>query len=238
MLRIAITGASAEIGQAIASRLALPGDHVLLHAFNSASACEQLSLPPTTTRELVVADFRHPEALRGWCAAIRDVDVLINAAAVTRTQLLPALDDDDIAAMLDVNVKALIATCRSVLPGMMARRRGVIVNISSVAAQRANRGQSVYAGTKGFVEAFTRGLAAEYGARGIRANCVAPGAIEAGSLRPLLEQASDTVRQSTAARRLGTTDDVAAAVAFLCSPDASFINGNVLSVDGGFMQGV
>ena len=137
-----------------------------------------------------------------------DVDILVNAAAFTRTDLLPNLNDNDIVRMINVNIKALIAVCRAVLPAMMVKRKGVIVNISSVAALRGNRGQSVYAGTKGFMESYTKSLAAEYGGRGIRINSIAPGAIDAGSLKELLSYAEDVVKKSIASNRLGTPEDV------------------------------
>jgi 3-oxoacyl-[acyl-carrier protein] reductase len=140
--------------------------------------------------------------------------------------------------MLAVNIRALIEVTRAVLLGMMMRKRGVIVNISSIAALRGNRGQSVYAGTKGFMESFTRSLAAEYGRKGIRINAVAPGPIDAGSLKDLLGYAPGEVKEAIAAGRLGTPKDVAAATAFLCSDDAAFINGRIIPVDGGFMRGI
>ncbi len=236
--RIVITGASSLIGQAIAKKLIKKGDHVLLHGFRNSAACATLTETPEGGCENTIADFTKPEELGVFCKALGEVDILVNAAACTRADLLPNLSDDDVGRMLDVNIRALVSICRAVLPAMMVKRRGVIVNISSVAAHRGNRGQSVYAGTKGFVESFTRSLAAEYGGRGIRVNSVAPGAIDAGSMKELLSYAEDAVRKNTTASRLGTPDDVAAAVAFLCGPDAAFINGACISVNGGFMTGV
>ena len=236
--RIVITGASSLIGQAIARRLIAKEDGVVLQCFRNSEACGSLAEAAGGSCEIAAADFSKPEELDRFCAMLGEVDILVNAAACTRTELLPNLNDDDISRMISVNIRALVSICRSVVPSMMVRRKGVIVNISSVAASRGNRGQTVYAGTKGFVEAFTRSLAAEYGGRGIRANCVAPGAIDAGSLKELLSYAGDTVKKSTAAQRLGTPEDVAAAVAYLCGPEASFVNGACINVDGGFMAGV
>jgi len=235
---LVITGASSLIGQAIAKRLLSKGDHALLHCFNNPGACSSLAESTVYSSEIVAADFTKHEELNGFCKGLQDVDILVNAAACTRTDLLPNLSDDDISRMIHVNIKALVAVCRAVVPAMMAKRRGVIVNISSVAALRGNRGQTVYAGTKGFMESFTRSLAAEYGGRGIRVNSVAPGAIDAGSLKDLLSYAEETVKKSTVANHLGTPDDVAAAVAFLCTPDAGFINGACIAVHGGFMTGI
>jgi len=236
--RIVITGASSLIGQAIAKRLIAKGDNVLLHCFNNSSACSYLAEGDDYRSEIITADFSKDEDIISFCKTLGEVDILVNAAACTKTDLLPNLNDIDIERMLNVNIKALTAVCRAVLPAMMVKRRGIIVNISSIAALRGNRGQSVYAGTKGFMEAFTRSLAAEYGGRGIRINSIAPGAIDAGSLKELLSYAEDAVKKSVATNRLGTPEDVAAAAAFLCSPEASFINGACIAVSGGFMTGI
>lgn len=235
--KIVITGASSAIGQAIARKLAQPGDTLVLHGVKNTAACPDLSEMGVRC-EVRTADFRDSAQLQTFCESLGEVDVLVNGAACTYAELLPNLEDWQVDAMLEVNVRALIQVCRAVLPAMMARRRGAIVNLSSVAAGRGNRGQSVYAGTKGFVESFTRSLAAEYGKRGVRVNAVAPGAIEAGNLMPLLDYAGDAVKQATVAGRLGSPEDVAVAVAFLCSEGAGFINGKCLAVDGGFCQGV
>lgn len=234
--KIAITGASSEIGLAIAKKLAATGDEVLLHYCRRPGSCEELAR--TLGGRAVKADFTNPAELASFCALLDETDVLVNAAAVTRTGLLPDMTSEDISAMLSVNIQALTQTCAAVLPAMCVKRAGVIVNISSVSAGRANRGQSVYAGTKGYMESFTRALAAEYSPRGVRANCVAPGAIEAGSLKDLLASAGKEVKEAVALGRLGTPEDVAGTVAFLCGPGGAFITGQTLRVDGGFRQGV
>ena len=140
--------------------------------------------------------------------------------------------------MINVNIYSPVKICSAVIPDMLIGRKGFIVNISSIAAQRGNRGQTVYAGTKGFVESFTRSLAAEYGPKGINVNAVAPGPIESKSLDELLAYAKDEVKNSIVSKRIGKPDDVAALVAFLCSDEASYINGKIYNVDGGFMKGI
>jgi 3-oxoacyl-[acyl-carrier protein] reductase len=238
MRKILITGASSQIGAAIAGKVVVEGDHVILQYFRNRALCLPLKERFGENCNLVSVDFSDKAALDVFCKNLGEVDTVINAAATTVTGLLPTLRNADIQRMLEVNIIATIMICRAVIPAMVNRRAGCIVNISSVAATRANRGQSVYAGTKGFIESFTRALTAEYGSRGIRINCVAPGPIEAGSLRDLLSLAPEEVKQSIAGNRLGTPGDVATAVAFLCDPGASFINGQTLHVDGGFMKGV
>jgi 3-oxoacyl-[acyl-carrier protein] reductase len=235
---LVITGASSAIGAAICRRLARPGDTLLLHCFRNEESCRQLAGELDVPCRVVKADFNDPAALEALCRGVADADLLVNAAAITGTGLLAHLADDDLHSMVTANIVAPVQLCRAVVPGMLAKRKGCIVNISSVAASRGNPGQAVYAGTKGFMEAFTRSLAAEYGPKGIRANCVAPGAIGTGSLKELLALAPDEVRQSSALRRLGSADDVAAAVAFLCGDEAGFISGRTIAVDGGFSRGV
>ncbi len=232
--KVVITGASSEIGQAICQRIIKEGDEAVLQCFRRKENLERFG----KSCKIVPVDFNNARELDDFCNAISDVDILVNAAAVTLTDLLVNLNENDLIRMMNVNIIAAVKLCKAIIPGMVAKRRGCIVNISSVAAQRGNQGQTVYAGTKGFIESFTRAMAAEYGAKGVRVNCVAPGPIEAGSLKELLSYARDEVEKSTVSKRLGTPEDIAAAVAFLCSEEACFINGKCVSVDGGFCRGV
>ena len=238
MRRILITGASSEIGAAITRAVVGADDEVILQFFRHRSTCDELQEQLGRRCSLASVDFTDGPAVAEFCKSLGELDVAINAAGVTVAGLLPALSDAEIDSMIGVNIVSAVRICRSVLPAMVNRRQGCIINISSVTATRAGRGQSVYAGTKGFIESFTRALAAEYGPRGIRANCVAPRPIDAGSLRPLLSLAPDEVKGSVSIARLGSPSDVAAAVAFLCSAGASYINGQTIHVDGGFQKGV
>jgi 3-oxoacyl-[acyl-carrier protein] reductase len=238
MHRVMITGASSEIGMAIAGRLIDKADHLLLHYYRNQAPCLSFKERSGEKCALISANLTDPVALEGLCGQLGDVDTVINAAGITQTGLLPTLTEAAIRQMLEVNILATTMICRSVIPGMVDRRCGCIVNISSVTATRASRGQTIYAGTKGFIESFTRAMAAEYGSRGIRVNCIAPGPIDSGSLRELLSIAPDEVKRSVAANRLGTPADVASVVAFVCSHEADYINGQTLHVDGGFMVGV
>ena len=204
MGRIVITGASSDIGLAIARRLAALGTPMLLHCRSHADRFAGIDA------EIVRADFSDRRELERFIAQLGEVDILV-------TTLL----------------------CRAVVPGMCLRRRGVIVNLSSVTASRVFRGQTVYGGTKAYIEAFTKGLAAEYAKKGVRCNCVAPGSIDSGSLQKLLiATGSDTLKDINASARFGTPEDVAAAVAFLCSDESRYINGAVLHVDGGYWLGL
>ncbi|OQW95714.1 MAG: hypothetical protein BWK79_01420 [Beggiatoa sp. IS2] len=235
---VVITGASSEIGLAICAKVLKKNDHAILQCFQHPERCTTVQQRLGSTCQIMPVDFRNLGEIDDFCKKIGEVDIFINAAAVTTTDLLAHLTDEEITVMLNVNILALIKISQTVIRSMLLKRNGIIITISSVAAQRGNRGQTVYAGTKGFVEAFTRSLAAEYGSRNIRANCVAPGPINAGNLKSLLDYAAAEVKDSVTVPRLGNANDVAAAVAFLCSEEASFINGACISVNGGFCRGV
>ena len=233
MGKIVITGASSDIGLAIVRRLAALGRPLLLQCRSHADRLAGLDA------EVVRADFADREDLGRFIATLKDVEILVNAAADTQTGLLPQMEEADIDRMLAVNVTATTLLCRAVIPQMCVRRSGVIVNLSSVTASRVYRGQSVYGGTKAYIETLSRGIAAEYAKKGIRSNCVAPGSIDSGSLQKLIiTTGSDVLRDVNASAKFGTPEDVAAAVAFLCSEDSRYINGAVLHVDGGFWLGL
>jgi 3-oxoacyl-[acyl-carrier protein] reductase len=236
--KIIITGASSDIGIAICNKIIQNDDQVILQSFSNTNKLVAGLRENIRHSKIVSVDFGNQNAVDKFCEDISDTDILVNAAAVTRTGLLPSIRDFEIEQMISVNILAVVKICRKVIPAMVAKRNGCIVNLSSVAAQRGNKGQSVYAGTKGFIESFTRSLASEYGSRGVRVNCVAPGPINAGQLSLLLDYAKDEVEKSIVSKRLGTPDDVANTVAFLCSNDSDFINGECISVNGGFCRGV
>ncbi|MCP4218231.1 MAG: SDR family oxidoreductase [bacterium] len=240
--KIAITGASSAIGCAIFKELAQQHAEAffLLHYVSSSQRLAEV-LEENGGGErgrMVRADFRMAGALQDFIGELKNTDILVNCAALVKTGALPHLPGPEIRDMLSVNIEAFTAICAEVIPGMLVKRSGCIVNISSTAATRGNRGQTVYAGTKGYMEAFTRSLAAEYGAKGIRANCVAPGPINAGSLTELLGYAEDEVKKSIVSKRPGCPEDVAHMTAFLCSEKARFINGKTFGVDGGFLRGI
>lgn len=233
MGKIVITGASSDIGIAIARRLSALGKPLLLQCRSRVDRLAGMDA------EVVRADFADREDLSRFIATLKDVDILVNAAADTQTALLPQLEEADIDRMLAVNITATTLLCKAVIPQMCLRRSGVIVNLSSVTASRVFRGQSVYGGTKAYIETFTRGIATEYAKKGLRCNCVAPGSIDSGSLKKLIiSTGSDVLRDVNASAKFGTPDDVAAAVAFLCSEESRYINGAILHVDGGYWLGL
>lgn len=236
--KVLVTGASSEIGAAICRRILKHGDEALLHYAGNRAKCERLAAELPCSCELVKADFGNDAEVDVLCARAGEMDVLVNVAAAVEDSLLVQVTDESLERSLHVNIYSLVRLTRAALYGMMMRRSGIIVSISSILAKRGNRGTSVYSGTKGFMEAFSRSLAAEYGPRGIRVNCVAPGAIDAGSFMNVKVDMGRRMIESIALRKTGQAEDVARAVEFLCSDEAAFITGAVIPVDGGLMLGV
>lgn len=234
MGKIVITGASSEIGFAIASRLSESGKPMLLHC--NRNQAKLASFGPET--EIVQADFSDRKQLTAFIERLNDVEILVNAAACTDAMLLPQLEDVSIERMIAVNVLATTLICKAVIVPMCLKRKGIIVNLSSVTASKVFRGHSVYGGTKAYIEVLTKSLAAEYSKKGIRCNCVAPGTIDSGSMRQFVLQDHKDLKMANASGTFGTPEDVAAAVAFLCSDESRYITGTVLHVDGGHMIGL
>src|SRR5205085_6509697 len=162
-----------------------------------------------------------------------DVDVLVNNAGLTRDGLLARMPDDDWRTVIETNLSSVFYTCRAVCRPMMRRRSGSIVNVSSIVGVHGNPGQTNYAASKAGIIGFTKSLARELGSRNVRANVVAPGYVKTQLTDVLPEEATQAMLQATPLGRLGEPADVAGAVRFLCSDEASFITGEVMLVDGG-----
>jgi 3-oxoacyl-[acyl-carrier protein] reductase len=162
------------------------------------------------------------------------LEVVVCNAGVTRDTLLGASEPADFTEVIGTNLYGVVHCCREASRRMMQRRRGSILNVSSVAGQRPGRGQSNYAASKGAVEAFTKALAVELAPRSIRVNAIAPGIIETAMTAELRAVAPEELLARVVMKRLGTAEEVARVAAFLCSDDASYVTGQVWNVDGGF----
>jgi len=162
-----------------------------------------------------------------------ELDILVNNAGVTRDGLLARMPDDDWRAVIETNLSSVFYTCRAAARPMMRRRSGSIVNVSSVVGLHGNPGQTNYSASKAGIIGFTKALARELGSRGVRANVVAPGYVDTRLTQVISEEMRGMMLANTPLGRLGDPEDVAGAVRFLCSDDASFITGEVLLVDGG-----
>ena len=181
----------------------------------------------------VQADVSNPDEARTLVEEAGDIDILVNNAGVTRDGVLARMTDDDWRDVVDTNLGSVFNTCRAASRGMMKRKAGSIVNVSSIVGLRGNWGQTNYAASKAGIIGFTKSLARELGSRGVRANVVAPGYINTRLTDVLPEEARDAMLANTPLGKLGDPEDVAGAVRFLCSDEASFITGEVLLVDGG-----
>ena len=181
----------------------------------------------------VQADVSNSDEARALVEEAGDIDILVNNAGLTRDGVLARMTDDDWREVVDTNLGSVFYTCRAASRGMMKRRSGSIVNVSSIVGLRGNWGQTNYAASKAGIIGFTKSLARELGSRGVRANVVAPGYINTRLTDVLPEEARDAMLANTPLGKLGDPEDVAGAVRFLCSDEASFITGEVLLVDGG-----
>ncbi len=179
------------------------------------------------------ADVSSPEEAARLVEDAGDLDVLVNNAGLTRDGLLARMSDDDWREVIETNLSSVFYTCRAVARPMMKKRAGAIVNVSSIVGLRGNFGQTNYAASKAGIIGFTKSLARELGSRGVRVNVVAPGYVQTRLTDVIPAEAKELMLQNTPLGRLGDPLDVARAVRFLCSDEASFITGEVLLVDGG-----
>jgi len=234
-----VTGASRGIGRAVAMELAGMGAFVVGTATSESGATsigdgiKEAGLKG----EGVALDVTSPEACEATVSAIEKahgaVGILVNNAGITRDNLAMRMKDEEWDAVIDTNLKAVFRMSRLVMRGMMKARTGRIINITSVVASSGNPGQANYAAAKAGVGGMTRALARELGSRNITVNCVAPGFIDTDMTRALPDAAKETLLGQIAVGRLGQPEEIAAAVAFLASPAASYVSGTTLHVNGG-----
>ena len=240
MEKALVTGAAVGIGRAAARGLARDGFFVVINYLHSredaAALLEELNAGGGEPRAMLCrADVSDPAQVEEMFRAAGDVDVLINNAGVAQQKLFTDLTEQDWQRMMAVDVTGVFHCCRCALPGMIRRKRGKIVNISSMWGQAGASCEVHYSAAKAAVIGLTKALAKEVGPSNFQANCVAPGVIDtrmnaglgAGALRELAEE--------TPLGRIGTPEDVAQAVRFLASPAADFITGQVLGVNGGMV---
>ena len=234
-----VTGATRGIGKAIALELARCGAVVVGTATSPAGA-ESIGAYLAETGNagrgtmLDVADVAACDALVDTVSKeLGAITILVNNAGITRDNLAMRMKDDDFDAVIDTNLKAVFRLSRATMRGMMKARTGRIINITSVVGHMGNPGQANYCASKAGVSGLTRSLARELGSRNITVNCVAPGFIDTDMTRSLDEKQRESMLAAVPLSRLGTPEDVAAAVTFLASPGASYVTGSTIHVNGG-----
>ncbi|GAB4254720.1 MAG: 3-oxoacyl-[acyl-carrier-protein] reductase [Thermoleophilia bacterium] len=235
-----VTGGSRGIGRAVATRLAELGADVAVNYASNPEAARKVvgAVEALGRRALAVkADVSREDEVRHMVAAVEEtlgpIDVLVNNAGITRDGLFVRMDEADWDVVLAVNLKGAFLVSKAVARGMMKRRSGSIVNLSSVVGRRGNVGQANYAAAKAGLIGLTKSLARELAPRGIRVNAVAPGYVETDMTAAIADEAKAAIYENTPLKRLGRPEDVAEAVVFLAGDAARYITGAVLPVDGG-----
>jgi 3-oxoacyl-[acyl-carrier protein] reductase len=233
-----VTGSTRGIGLAIAQALYSAGAKVAVVGRDSERARSVASGLGVRANGVGcdVAQSDQVEAAIGAAeAALGPIDILVNNAGLTRDNILLRLTDEDWDTVLDANLKGAFYTTKATIKGMMKRRAGRIINITSIVGLTGNKGQANYAASKAGLIGFTKSVAKEYASRNILANCVAPGFIETDMTGSLPDAARATLLEEIALGRLGRPEDVAGTVLFLASDLAGYITGQVLVVDGGMV---
>ena len=238
-----VTGASRGIGRAVALALAAAGARVAINYAGNVKAAEEVKAAVETaggTAILCQADVADSAAVEAMVAAVAKefgtIDILVNNAGITRDTLLVRMKDEDFAKVLDTNLKGVFYCTKAVSKLMMKKRAGRIVNMASVVGLVGNAGQTNYAAAKAGVIGFSKSAAKELASRGITVNVVAPGFIGTDMTADLPETVKEKALADIPLGKMGEPEDVANAVLFLASDQASYITGQVVNVDGGMVM--
>jgi 3-oxoacyl-[acyl-carrier protein] reductase len=239
-----VSGGSRGIGKAIAQALAAEGAKVAVVYRGSQQAADEVVAGiraaggTSLALQIDVTDAKAVEAgVERIEKELGPVDVMVNNAGVIADDLFVRLEPEQWDKVIRTNLGGTYNFCRAVAYGMMKRRKGRIINISSVAATHVNPGQTNYAASKGAINSFTRALAVELAPRGVTVNAIAPGFIETDMSAAVRNKAGDLIKKFIPMRRIGTPEDVARVAVFLASADAAYVTGQVLTVDGGLSLG-
>jgi 3-oxoacyl-[acyl-carrier protein] reductase len=235
-----VTGASRGIGRAIALQLAKDGCNIAVNYRGSEAEARALCVEivaigvKALAFQADVSDFNQAaELVKAAVAEFGSIDVLVNNAGITRDRLIAMMSEEDFSEVIRVNLNGCFNMTRHITRQMMKQKSGIIVNLSSVIGIHGNAGQANYAASKAGIIGLTLSTAKELGSRGIRVNAVAPGYIQTDMTSALNDEQREKIASHILLGRLGQVEDVANLVSFLCSPAASYITGQVISVDGG-----
>lgn len=231
-----VTGASRGIGKAIAQQLVQQGATVIGTATseNGAAAISDYLGDKGKGIALNVTEAESvQETIKSLEKEFGSIDILVNNAGITRDNLMMRMKDDEWSSVIETNLTAIFRVCKAVVRGMMKRRSGRIINISSVVGTTGNPGQVNYCAAKAGLVGFSKSLAKEVSARGITVNCVAPGFIDTDMTKALTEEQKENIFANIPAARLGKPSEIASAVTFLASDGAAYITGETIHVNGG-----
>ena len=239
-----VTGGSRGIGRGIVKAFAAEGAKVAFVYRGSQAAAEALTAEVQQTGGTILAlqaDVTKGDEAQKCAERVEKefgpINILVNNAGIIKDDLFVRLEPEHWNAVLQTNLGGTYNFCRAVAYAMMKQRKGRIINVSSVAAEHVNPGQTNYAASKGAINAFTRALAVELASRGVTVNAIAPGFIETDMSEAVRNKAGDLIKKMIPMRRLGVPEDIAKAAVFLASSDASYITGQVITVDGGLSLG-
>jgi 3-oxoacyl-[acyl-carrier protein] reductase len=236
-----ITGGSRGIGAGIAEAFAREGAKLALIYRGSQAKAEELVAKLGNAAKAYQCDVADAASVKACVEAVEkdfgSVDILVNSAGIIHDDLFVRLEPEHWKKVLDTNLGGTFHFCHALAYSMMRKRSGRIINISSVAAEHVNMGQTNYAASKGAINSFTRALAVELASRGVTVNAIAPGFIETDMSEAVRNKAGDLIKKFIPMKRIGTPEDIAHVAVFLASNEASYLTGQVLTVDGGLSLG-
>ena len=237
-----ITGGTRGIGKAIAKKFAENGYNLVINYVSENTDLEKLKNDINSKNEILfvranVGDFASSEELvKQAIEKFGKIDVLVNNAGITRDNLIMRMKEEDFDNVINTNLKGTFNVTKNVVPYMMKKRSGKIVNISSVVGVSGNAGQCNYAASKAGIIGFTKSIAKELASRNILANCVAPGFIDTDMTEVLSDSVKENINSQIPLKRMGTAEEIAKAVYFLAGEDNTYVTGQVLNVDGGMLM--
>ena len=237
-----ITGGTRGIGKAIAKKFAENGYNLVINYVSENTDLEKLKNDINSENEILfvranVGDFVSCEELvKQAIDKFGKIDVLINNAGITRDNLIMRMKEEDFDNVINTNLKGTFNVTKNVVPYMMKKRSGKIVNVSSVVGVSGNAGQCNYAASKAGIIGFTKSIAKELASRNILANCVAPGFIDTDMTEVLNDSVKENINNQISLKRMGTAEEIAKAVYFLAGEDNTYITGQVLNIDGGMLM--
>ena len=237
-----ITGGTRGIGKAIAKKFAENGYNLVINYVSENTDLEKLKNDINSENEILfvranVGDFVSCEELvKQAIDKFGKIDVLINNAGITRDNLIMRMKEEDFDNVINTNLKGTFNVTKNVVPYMMKKRSGKIVNISSVVGVSGNAGQCNYAASKAGIIGFTKSIAKELASRNILANCVAPGFIDTDMTEVLSDSVKENINNQIPLKRMGTAEEIAKVVYFLAGEDNTYITGQVLNIDGGMLM--